>query len=97
MLEALVKQAMAAPLVVRFEWVPLVVPLLAVPPVPVAMQAVVALPVQGSQVPLEVVRLVPGFPQEFAGLPVVVTQRNQIRKRLSKFASPLLASFREVR
>jgi hypothetical protein len=86
MLEALVKQAMAAPLVVRFEWVPLVVPLLAVPPVPVAMQAVVALPVQGSQVPLEVVRLVPAsiFPKscdllEKEGLPIQGTPQPRLQ------------------
>lgn len=68
------------------------------PLVPVAMQAVVERQAQGSPVPLEAVRLVvPGFPQEFAGLPVVAMQRNQIRKRLSEFVLLLLASFQEVR
>jgi hypothetical protein len=89
---------MAVPLVVRFERVLPVVPLLVVPLVPVAMQAVVERQAQGSPVTLEAVPLVvPGFPQGFAGLPVVAMQRNQIRKRLSEFVLLLLASFQEVR
>jgi hypothetical protein len=78
--------------------VPPVVRLLVVPLVPVAMQAVVERQAQGLPVTLEAVPLVvPGFPQEFAGLPVVAMQRNQIRKRLSEFVLLLLASFQEVR
>lgn len=66
--------------------------------VPVAMQAVVGRKAQGLPVTLEAVPLVvPGFPQGFAGLPVVAMQRNQIRKRLSGFVLLLLASFQEVR
>ncbi len=69
---------MAVPLVVRFERVLPVVPLLVVPLVPVAMQAVVERQAQGSPVPLEAVPLaVPaavfpesGDPLEREGLPI---------------------------